>query len=437
MIVVQYKKSFLILFLLCLLTTDYTQAADLIKPSPRLPKSTPWDLSVLSKAPEFEWIDKKSPIKTLVYQGLDYQGKPTKVFAYYGVPDLPKTKNAKPSRFASVVLVHGGGGTAFREWVELWVQRGYVAIAMDLAGSQPIEGKNPHGGKNRVRLTDGGPNQSHVEKFEAIKSDKSEHWCYHAPANVILAHSLIRSFPEVDKERTAITGISWGGYLTCIVAGLDNRFKAAVPVYGCGFLNNHSVFEKSINKLPPTDAKRWMQLYDPGQYLPAVQMPILFINGTNDFAYWLSAYKRSYDAVPATTYRNIRIEVNMRHSHPAGWAPREIADFIHEKLNAGIPLPLIQNPMLKDKLVTADLAKLTIDQKELLQLRYPNLKRSAVLFYTTDEGPNSERKWKSIPLRLNGRKISGTAPPENTKIWFINVTVETGATASSPLMMHP
>jgi len=29
-----------------------------------------------------------------------------------------------------------------------------------------------------------------------------------------------------------VTGISWGGYLTCIVAGIDDRLKAAVPVYG-------------------------------------------------------------------------------------------------------------------------------------------------------------------------------------------------------------
>ncbi len=30
-------------------------------------------------------------------------------------------------------------------------------------------------------------------------------------------------------------GDQLGGYLTCIVAGLDHRLKVAVPVYGCGF----------------------------------------------------------------------------------------------------------------------------------------------------------------------------------------------------------
>jgi hypothetical protein len=30
-----------------------------------------------------------------------------------------------------IVLLHGGGGTAFESWVKLWVDRGYAAIAID------------------------------------------------------------------------------------------------------------------------------------------------------------------------------------------------------------------------------------------------------------------------------------------------------------------
>ena len=56
------------------------------------------------------------------------------------------------------VLVHGGGGTAFDAWVRLWNDRGYAAIAMDLAGR----------GADRKRLPDGGPDQSHREKFNDI-----------------------------------------------------------------------------------------------------------------------------------------------------------------------------------------------------------------------------------------------------------------------------
>lgn len=420
-----YRRSRMLLFLftIFLLASGYLHAADLITADPRLPESTPWDLKALSQAPQFEWVDETSPVRSLVYQGLNYRGKPTKVFAYYASPQTLGLKESQPGPYPGIVLIHGGGGTAFREWAELWAKKGYAAIAMDLAGSRPAEDKNPHKRENRTRLPAGGPDQSHVEKFEAVKDDKSEHWCYHAPANAILAHSLIRSFPEVNRDKTAVTGISWGGYLTCIVAGLDNRFKAAVPVYGCGFLDNHSVFENSIQRLPPEDAKRWMQIYDPGHYLRAVQMPIFFVNGTNDFAYWLSAYQRSFEAVSESTPRNIRIEVNMRHSHPAGWAPEEIARFVNEKLRQERPLPVVKKPEINGKQVIAELAQ-------------PVKIKTAVLQYTTDEGPNPERKWHSIPLQVEGTKISGAAPPEGTRIWFINVTDETGAMTSSPLMSN-
>ena len=54
-------------------------------------------------------------------------------------------------------------------------------------------------------------------------------------ADVIRGVSLLASLPDVDSKRLGITGISWGGYLTCIVASLDDRLRVAVPVYGCGF----------------------------------------------------------------------------------------------------------------------------------------------------------------------------------------------------------
>lgn len=54
---------------------------------------------------------------------------------------------------------------------------------------------------------------------------------------------------QVDADKTCLTGISWGGYLTCIVAALDNRFKAAAPVYGCGYMDELKFFDYGMGKL--------------------------------------------------------------------------------------------------------------------------------------------------------------------------------------------
>ncbi len=49
--------------------------------------------------------------------------------------------------------------------------------------------------------------------------------------------------------------------------------------------------------MPADDgAKRWVENFDPSRYLPGRKMPVLFVNGTNDFAYPLDSYQKSYRA---------------------------------------------------------------------------------------------------------------------------------------------
>ncbi len=141
-----------------------------------------------------------------------------------------------------MVLVHGGGGKAFRDWAELWAKRGYVALAMDTAGCGP---DGP--------LADGGPDQTDATKFrDFTDTEISDMWTYHAVAAVIRGHSLLAALPEVDRSRIGVVGLSWGGYLTCIVAGLDDRLKVAVPVYACGFLGEDSFWKSTaLVKMQP------------------------------------------------------------------------------------------------------------------------------------------------------------------------------------------
>ena len=380
-----------------------------IQPAASLPKTTPWDLKALSKAPSFQWLDGgKGKIRSLTYRALSYKGKPTSVFAYYATPGLLAGDASKDRNLPAVVLVHGGGGTAFSQWAQLWAKRGYAAIAMDLAGCR--EGKK--------RLPDGGPAQNHDIMFGTIAEPVENQWSYHAVANVILAHSLIRSFKEVDASRTALTGISWGGYLTCIVAGLDNRFAAAVPVYGCGYLHEGSGWLGEFKKMKPEMKARWVRLWDPSRYAGSASMPVFFVNGTNDFAYWLESYARTCALVKGP--RNHRITVRMPHGHSPGWRPKEIGLFIDQHLRAGVPLPLVARTVVADGKARADVqARTTLV--------------SAKLNYTTATGNNPSRKWLSAPARIEAKSILADLPP-GAKIWNFTVTDDRGATVSSELV---
>jgi dienelactone hydrolase len=385
------------------------QESGIIRPAKSLPATTPWDLVALSRLPNYEWSDRESPVRSLYYEGQHYKGKPTRVFAYYGSPATVNGEDLKGRRFPAVVLVHGGGGTAFKEWVQLWAKRGYAAIAMDLAGCGP----------DLKRLPDGGPGQDHKDKFDTIDEPVQNQWTYHAVANVILAHSLVRSFKEVDAGRTAVTGISWGGYLTCIVAGLDNRYKAAVPVYGCGFLNENSTWLGEFAKMNPEQKDKWVTLWDPSMYIGSASMPVFFVNGTNDFAYPLDSYAKTYGL--AGSGRNLRITINMPHGHPQGWAPEEIGLFVDEHLKNGIVLPKILLPKSVDNRIRAK-----VEAKTKLV--------SAALHYTIEKGPINKRQWQTVSGRFEGFSVVTALPPEDTTIWFLTVKDERGAVVSSELV---
>ncbi|TLD71825.1 acylamino acid-releasing protein [Phragmitibacter flavus] len=389
---------------------------------------TPWDLKKLSTPPSLQWLATDAPVHSLTYSGEPYHGRPTSVFAYYASPATleKRTPTAEEKgKFPAIVLIHGGGGTAFKVWAELWARRGYAAIAMDLAGSRPDE-TDP---KKRTRLPDGGPEQSHVEKFKTLNTeDLTDDWSYHAVANGILAHSLLLSLPEVDKTRTAVTGISWGGYTTCIVSSVDSRFKAAVPVYGCGFLNENSTWLKDFEGIGPDQTARWVKLYDPGSWLKQSQVPTFFVNGTNDFAYPLDSYMKSYNAVPAA--KNIRIQVNMPHGHESGWAPQEIGLYVDHALHlrSAKPLPKIADlPTIKDNTITATVASVTPLTKAELHYALPG----------DPALPINKRVWTTVPAVISENQLlTAPAPPAGADLYFFTVTDDRKATISSPVVIR-
>lgn len=362
-------------------------------------ETSPWDMQTLAKPPEIEWLDADAPVRGLLYEGPEYRGRPTRVFAWYARPANVDGK------LPAMVLVHGGGGKAFREWAELWAARGYAAIAMDLAGVGP-DGK---------RLADGGPGQTDQQKFYDIAGGVKDAWTYHAIANVVRAGSLLASLDEVDPERVGVTGISWGGYLTCIAAGVDQRFKAAVPVYGCGFLHDNSVWLPQFEKLGQ-HRQTWIDNFDPSRHLPRASMPILWVNGTNDFAYPLDSYQKSYRAAPGE--RTLCVTVRMPHGHPAGWAPKEIGLFVDSVLRDGAPLARLGQPQRQARQVTC---KVESDVRLA----------KAELHFTSDKGAWTMRNWQTRSAQLNDGAIAATLPAEKDITYFLTVTDERGAVVST------
>ncbi len=368
-----------------------------------------WDIARLKTIPACR-ILKQDSVVSLVYEGLPYRGTPKEVFAYYCTPGILSGDIAKDKDLPAIVLVHGGGGTAFREWVALWARKGYAAIAMDLRGFG--EGRKPleHGFREPLAGT----------PYFAAGDTLEEHWLYQAVGDVMLAHSLVRNFPETDSSRTAITGINWGGVITCMIAGLDARFKAFAPVYGCGFLYEHSAMAAPIHALPPNQYEKWVHWYDPSNYVGQARCPGLFVNGTNDSHFYLDVYKKTYSLVKN---RTLCIKPRMKHGHPAGWASSEIYVFINSILNKTTPLPVLDGLKRSGRTITA-----RVRSRESIV--------SADLHYTVDTCELKSRQWLSMSADLKRGKIIVRELPAATTVWFVSVTDKRGCYVSGDIVFE-
>jgi len=362
-----------------------------------------WNLKELWKVPAAESVPSAEPgVKAFFINSVPWKGKPTRVFAYYGAPEGASASAKAPA----MVLIHGGGGTAFAEWVRQWNRRGYAAIAMDTCGAIP--GKAPEAkpfGPEKTRHPQGGPEG--WGGFGQVDQPAGDQWTYHAVAAVVLAHSLIRSFPEVDARRIGVTGISWGGYLTAIAAGVDSRFRFAAPVYGCGFLGEDSAWVGQFEKMGREKASKWLDLWDPSRYLPEARMPMLWVSGTNDFAYPLPSLQKSY-RLPRGE-RTLAVRVRMPHSHPAGAAPAEIPAFADALFGRGKPLAWIR-------------AERTEGNRAVARFRSARAVAKAELNYTSEEGAWKDRKWETIPAEVDRKRGRVEAEiPAAAKAYYLNL----------------
>ncbi len=368
-----------------------------------------WDLDALQQTPEFEYLDSTSSVREILFKGPDHNGKSTRVFAYYSNPDIMKTGKSQGNKFPGVVLISGGSQPAFKEWVERWVHEGYAAITCDYG--------------NNMELPEGGPTSSLELIYDSIKHGVKAVRAYRTASIAILAHSLLLSFPEVEKNKTAVTGISWGGFQTCIISGIDNRFKAAAPVYGCAF-HDEIIFKKYLNENMDEKGKAlWMSKIDPKNYLGYSQCPTLFINGNKDGCFDIVPFDKTTRLIPEEN-RYVRITPNMGHDHPSGWRPREIAAFFNYIFNDGVPLAKITNIEKQDSVIT-------FNYESSLSLK------NAEFYYSNDTSNiNAERIWKSVPARIYENKIDSPYPKEGFIMGFLYVTDIMDLSVSSELISN-
>lgn len=338
-------------------------------------------------------------LRPVFFESVPWRGRPTRIFGWLGLPET--TADAK---VPGIVLVHGGGGTAFKEWVAKWNERGFAAISIATEGQTDRRADGaPKGGAQWVRHPDGGPAR------DGIYADSAEpledQFMYHAVAATIRAHSLLRSLPGVDPAKIGVSGISWGGVITSTVIGIDARFAFAVPIYGCGHLADA---ENQWGRALGANAL-YREVWDPMVRIRRAKLPVLWLSWPGDLHFPLDCQAETYRAAPGP--RMVSLIPGMRHSHPSGWNPPDGYAFAEGIVSQG-------RPWCRQQAVTRDGAAVgaVFASERTLE--------SAVLVSTTDRGFTGNRKWTETPAKLirEGAGWSATATlPPGTTAWFMNV----------------
>jgi len=243
-----------------------------------------WHVELAGDSPSFEWISTEGTIHSLEFDGPEYMGRHTRVYALYADPSTLNPNTAvTTAAYPAILLIHGGGGESFPHWVKQWAERGYAAMALDM------------GSKNNPSSMPGPSMGRQLYEWHLGDTDR---WFYHATANAISAHSLLRNLPQIDKDRTAILGVSWGGFITLLTAGLDHRFSVAVSAYGTGHLFDGTRWDDLFSNLPPATLEDWKTRWDPIAYLAKTPVPIFMVNGDSDPFFYIRAMEKTIQIAP-------------------------------------------------------------------------------------------------------------------------------------------
>lgn len=277
-----------------------------------------WLTPIFERASQYDRQDQG--VQAYFLQSVEYNGSPTYVFAYVGIPDTASEENPVPG----IVLIHGGGGTAFADWVKMWNDKGYAAIAIDTEGRIPYMQTSLKSIENVSfeSIKHHGPENQNYRDHE---KPADQQFLYHAIAGAIVANSFLSSFDQVNSSKIGLTGISWGGVIATNTAAYDDRFAFVAPVYGAVAMTGTSKqFGDLYNNYP-----RCAALWDDVDMLRNCRTPILFVNWEDDYFFSVEATKKC-----ANTAINGRMKLipKLQHSHWHGSNIQEIFIFANSVL---------------------------------------------------------------------------------------------------------
>lgn len=354
--------------------------------------------------PQFRPDKPYGTVQAITFDGLNIGDKKTRVFAYLAFPE--RADEHTPG----IVLIHGGGGHSFLPWMKLWLDRGYAVIAPDTTGDFPCArnagAQESHEGwvfeLKEPFAEEGYVFAPHNDGMYCSEQPIHTQWMYHALAQTMMCFNILAQSGKTDPARIGVTGISWGGVITALYLGYDDRPAFAIPIYGSAYLGEALSWMKD-----DFAGEKTRELWLAEDRLDRVGYPVLWLCWNDDNCFSYNSNSKSYlDTMhtPGTRLAGIHY---MQHSHTCGWVRPESYVFADSVVYGTTPLPgFVTLPDAFSPCCTAEGAA------------------RARLVYLTEEMTYSQHKkygyestfldpeWQFADLTLENGRVSGTYPPE-------------------------
>lgn len=203
-----------------------------------------------------------------------------------------------------VVMAHGLGGFA---------EQGTAEGPAALIGAFVIAYTGPGGGNAPNNTSEGrGAGFGNGYRLFDVLDDPRGSWFWGHGVAAMRALTCLEDHPDVDPERLGMTGYSAGGVATLMVAGVDPRVIAAVPLSATGAWDlavrsptawQHGLLAQAGLDVSSPEWAGLMQHLDVAELAREAQGAVLMINGSTDEFFPLDAHRDTFDGLPGAGHR--------------------------------------------------------------------------------------------------------------------------------------
>jgi dienelactone hydrolase len=332
---------------------------------------------------------------------------------------------ARPEKAAGpvpvVLIFHGGGGHASPALALAAARRhpGMAGLAMDYNG-QFAPGGGPH-----VTQWKNVPREQRLNLVPDLRNWQMYHYVVAARRTL----DLLETLPWADAQRVGCVGISYGGWVALILAGVDERIRCVTTGVSAGGVGDTP--GKAAQQMrwdPPEQRALWLANYEPLAYAPATRAGVFLQLASNDFWFWITGAARQLASLGGPKGWVIRPNSN----HGAGGP--EVSDLAAPAFMRHL---LLGEPALA---AVTNLAAAADGGRYTWKISTARPVNRTALYWSPGRAGSSARYWIELPGTAVGDSWVAPVPSSFTSLAaqaFVNVLTDDGLVVTSELVTRP